>query len=58
LRVEAPQESVTIPGHLGAESRRDQGDLPFNHDARSERLQGFIVSPQDVSDADARWSRP
>jgi hypothetical protein len=58
LKVQAPQDSVTILGHGGAESLRDKGDLLFEHGGRSERLQGFMVTPQDVAMAVGRWSRP
>src|SRR5436190_9726731 len=57
LKVQAPQDSMTILGHGGAESLRDKGDLLFEHGGRSERLQGFLVTPQDVAEAVGKWSR-
>jgi hypothetical protein len=58
LKVQASQDSVTILGHGGAERLRDKGDLLFEHAGGSERLQGFMVTPQDVVAAVSRWSRP
>jgi DNA segregation ATPase FtsK/SpoIIIE-like protein len=57
LKVQASQDSVTILGHGGAESLRDKGDLLFEHGGASERLQGFMVTPQDVAEAVGKWSR-
>lgn len=58
LKVQAPQDSVTILGHGGAESLRDKGDLLFEHGGATERLQGFMVTPSDVGEAVGKWSRP
>jgi hypothetical protein len=55
LKLQAPQDSVTILGHAGAESLRDKGDLIFEHGGRRERLQGFFVRGQDISAAISRW---
>jgi DNA segregation ATPase FtsK/SpoIIIE-like protein len=55
LKLLAPQDSVTILGHAGAESLRDKGDLIFEHAGRRERLQGFFVKPQDIIGAVNRW---
>jgi hypothetical protein len=55
LKLLAPQDSVTILGHAGAESLRDKGDLIFEHAGRRERLQGFFVRPQDIIGAVNRW---
>lgn len=57
LKLLAPQDSVTILGHGGAESLRDKGDLIFEHAGRRDRLQGFLVRPQDVASAVNRWRR-
>jgi DNA segregation ATPase FtsK/SpoIIIE-like protein len=57
LKVQAPQDSVTILGHGGAEALRDKGDLLFEHGGESERLQGFLVTPRDVAATVSRWPR-
>jgi hypothetical protein len=55
LKVQASQDSITILGHGGAESLRDKGDLLFEHGGRSLRLQGFLVTPDDLADEIGRW---
>jgi DNA segregation ATPase FtsK/SpoIIIE-like protein len=57
LKVQAPQDSVTILGHGGAQSLRGEGDLLFEHGGRSLRLQGFLVTPDDLAYELGRWTR-
>ena len=58
LKMQAPQDSVTILGHGGAESLRTKGDLLFEHGGRSLRLQGFFVTPDDLKYEIGRWPNP
>ena len=55
LKLLAPQDSMTILGHAGAESLRDKGDLIFEHAGRRERLQGFFVRSEDIAEAVDKW---
>ncbi|MFI5845621.1 FtsK/SpoIIIE domain-containing protein [Catenuloplanes sp. NPDC051500] len=48
LKVQSAIDSTTILGRGGAEALRDQGDLLFDHGGKTERLQGFYTSPEDV----------
>lgn len=57
MKVQSFQDSMTILGRAGAETLRDKGDLIFDHGGRTERLQGFMAYPADVSVAVRRWSR-
>ncbi|HEY5988555.1 MAG TPA: FtsK/SpoIIIE domain-containing protein, partial [Streptosporangiaceae bacterium] len=55
LKVQAPQDSVTILGRGGAERLRDRGDLLFDHAGRTQRLQGFLATTADAQQAVRRW---
>lgn len=55
LKVQAPQDSVTILGRGGAERLRDRGDLIFDHGGQSARLQGFFATSNDARIAVERW---
>jgi hypothetical protein len=55
LRMQVPQDSITILGRGGAESLRDKGDLLFDHAGRLERLQGFLCTPRDALAEVHRW---
>ncbi|HVM00501.1 MAG TPA: FtsK/SpoIIIE domain-containing protein [Egibacteraceae bacterium] len=58
LKVQAPQDSVTILGRGGAERLRDRGDLIFDHGGNAERLQGFLATAEDARRAIGRWLNP
>lgn len=55
LKVQAPQDSVTILGRGGAERLRDRGDLMFDHAGQTERLQAFFATSEDARAVVARW---
>ncbi|MYX34390.1 MULTISPECIES: FtsK/SpoIIIE domain-containing protein [unclassified Streptomyces] len=56
LKVQAPQDSMTILGRAGAEALRGRGDLLFDAGGLTERLQGFYCQPSDVSLSVRRWT--
>ena len=57
LKMQSPQDSVTILGRGGAERLRDRGDLIFEHGGDSTRLQGFYTTGDDARAAVARWAK-
>jgi DNA segregation ATPase FtsK/SpoIIIE-like protein len=50
FRLPSHHDSMTILGQSGAENLLGKGDMLFLHEGQSERLQGFYIGPDGLSD--------